>query len=176
MNKKAYFFIIDAILALLVLSVGIGLVLTITYKMPAKTQSEFLSFDLMKPLNKKIRGGIPGDRPCGSNGDYEQAGIITHPENTVLTQLAEFYYRQEILEIEDTSDYMFQCVNDSIPLMNIEHHNLAILIDNFTIFENSTVDRYNETVKVRIPSRKVVFGFFNETFYGPYMAEVWVWR
>ena len=174
MNKKAYFFIIDAILALLVLTVGITLVLTLSYREPASTQSEFLSVDLMKPLDEKIRGGIPRTKLCGSGGTYEELGLI-NPENTVLTQIAEFYYR-DALGDPDALEYAEQCAEDALPMANIKQYNFEIVVEDTSIYQNATVNRDNESVRVKIPSRRVVFGFYNDTFFGPYMAEVWVWQ
>ena len=179
MNKKAYFFIIDAILALVVLAIGVSLVLTLSYREPVKTQTEFLSADLMNPLDTRIRGGISGEKICGSGGVYEETGVITHPDNTVLTQLTEFYYREIMLgegPPDPIDEYAKQCVQDTLPLVNIEQYNFEIVINNQTIYQNATVGRQNSSVKVIIPSREIVFGFYNDTFYGPYMAEVWVWQ
>jgi len=73
-------------------------------------------------------------------------------------------------------DYAAQCAQDALPMANIEQYNFAIIVDNTTIYQNATMNRNNETVRVKIPSRKIVFGFYNESFYGPYVAEVWVWQ
>ena len=56
LNKKAYFFLIDALLALGVLTVGIVMVFTLYTNVPSKEQPAILSDDLMDFFaNNKIK-------------------------------------------------------------------------------------------------------------------------
>ena len=64
----------------------------------------------------------------------------------------------------------------ALRMLNIEKYNFEIVINNQSIYQNASLGRFNSSVKVVIPSRQVVFGFYNDSFYGPYMAEVWVWQ
>jgi hypothetical protein len=87
MDLKAYFFSLDAMLALTLVVTTIVLLSSIDIREPSMTQTNFLSEDLMSVFSELRIGEI--------NNSYVkeliQNGTITQLNNTILEQLGEFY-------------------------------------------------------------------------------------
>ena len=90
-TKKAFFFTMDAIIALFILVVGISVIFAFRSSEPPTVQSGIYSFDLMNHLtNTKIK-------EVNDNYilDLLDNGTITNKENTLFQQIAEFYWRHQ---------------------------------------------------------------------------------
>ncbi|MEM4267382.1 MAG: hypothetical protein QXK37_00970 [Candidatus Woesearchaeota archaeon] len=173
MHKKGYFFIIDAIIALLIMSIGTIIVLNYNEFRPVKQQAFFVSSDVLGILaNNKISNL---NHPYyGINGELYLDGNITEVHNTLLEQVAEFYYRNL------TKNCIF-CLNLSRNLINYstlsvsKEYNFFVRLNGVVLFErnNSPIER----ARIIIPSRTIVQGLYNKTeLYGPYVVEVYAWQ
>jgi hypothetical protein len=178
MNKKAYFFLIDAIIAMFVLAIGVSLIVSsYTFKQPVR-QLEMLDADVISTLRAPIRSNA--DSYCGNGGLLNDPSDpvlpnsnITNLGNSYLQQFAEFYYRNQTgcgycLElIED-------CFNSIIPSSHIEPYSVEFVIDDDFGFGINTTDIENATLL--IPQRDIVFGMYGQEAYGPYLVELTLWN
>ncbi len=173
MNKRGYFFLIDAIIAMFVLAVGVGIVLSFSASTPPSQQVSMISADFLTPLSDNIED-INNDF-CGNEGNLTQDGNITNQKQSLINQIAEFYYRNITYNQDYTINLAQECIKEIMPLENFAQFNFELTINENIIYSNTTKAR--ENASVILPNRKIVYGTFNETeFYGPYIAEVWVWQ
>ena len=94
MNKKGYFFILDAFLALGILVIGIFILMSSYTRTPEKEQTSNLAEDVLNYFaNTKLEDLNNPD--FGPSGTYVQSDIITDTQKTLLQQLGEFYVNNE---------------------------------------------------------------------------------
>ena len=94
MGREGYFFLVDSIIALGILAIGLFAVFSSYSGIPPIRESDILSEDIMdffagvkiKELNNEY---------AGIDGFLWQSGEINNADNTVLQQLALFYYQQD---------------------------------------------------------------------------------
>ena len=105
LNKKAYFFLIDALLALGVIAVGTAMVFTLYTNVPSKEQPAILSDDLMDFFaNNKIKdvnneyvglGGTLWETEGQPGGICNGEELTVNGETTLLQQVAIFYEKSQ---------------------------------------------------------------------------------
>lgn len=173
-GRKGYFFLIDSIIALGIIAIGLFAVFTSYSSIPSRQESDILSEDMMdffsgtkiKDLNNEY---------AGVDGTLWQSGQIDNADNTVLQQLALFYYQNRT----DLAERMVSnLTHNRIPLQ----YNFEFRIEGNTIFplnqSQQHIDSRNGSM-VLIPSAKIVHGFADRNegeLFGPYKAETLVWR
>lgn len=161
---------VDALLALFVLTLGVTLVLvfytrTSTYQPVVTLSQDFMTALAATKLNKL------NDMVIGPQGSLVAQGNITHPENSILQQVAEFYYRWTL-----GCEYCLDLVNTTIyraVSVEAKYNYLISVNDEYVFFKNATSYEDARTV---LPTRKIVHGEFQNEVYGPYMVEVLVWE
>ncbi|MFW6220362.1 MAG: hypothetical protein ACOC3X_01680 [Nanoarchaeota archaeon] len=174
-KKRGYFFIFDVGLSIFVLLLGLIIVFSYYFNVYSTHQSSYFSTNIMDILsNTKIYQS--NNNYFGFNGDLHKNGNITNIQNSLLTQMSEFYYRSE----EKDCDYCLNLINNSFnqitDLLISENYYYIVKINNTVVF-NTTKDIpfYNSTQL--IPSKKIVYGIYeNNEIFGPYGFEVWAWR
>ena len=171
MNKKAYFFLIDAIIGLLVLSIGITLVVTSTVFQEPVRQTELLNVDLLSAFTKQIKdkSGVY----CGIDGALAQDGNITDTENTFLQQFGEFYYRYQ-QGCTFCLDLIRNCIKEVVDVNSLAPHSMELKINHEYIYAVNNSQK-NLSFLV-IPQRSITFGTYGNQYYGPYLAEIIVWN
>ena len=207
LNKKAYFFLIDALLALGVITVGIVMVFTLYINVPSKEQPTILSDDLMDFFaNNKIKdvnneyvglGGTLWETEGQLGGICNGEELIVNGENTLLQQIAIFYEKSQG---DAGNDCYFNPDSEDL----IERF-IGNLVENilppqykfeFWLYDSQDLDEPDDDLKqllypaaeqtdsknaaeVLIPSKKIAYGIMNQEtgdMFGPYNAEVLVWR
>ena len=163
MKKKAYFFLVDSLIALGVLAVGLILIFSYNSAAPRTEQPFTVSDDVITTLNSY--------RIMDINNYYlttlEENGNITDPTKPLLEQIGEFYYLNKKKLIVEFLDNV---THDLIP----DNFNYMIMIDGVNVYNHSTMligaGRYV------IPARTITHGLLNPTdMYGPYIVEVLSW-
>ena len=174
MEKKGYFFILDAFLALTILIVGI-FVITSSFITGQKTaQVDFLSVDLLDFMeSKKIKDF--NDPYAGIGGDLWKQGLITDGESTLLQQIGQFYAtgRYDIAE-----SFITNVSSSIIP----NQFNYEFWIDGAMIYPQNPTDEHfisRDNTQVLLKSQGITFGEINKSnlnTFGPYNVEVFLWN
>lgn len=173
MQKRGYFFIVDSIVALAVLSVGIVLLFSQHEYTPSTEQSYTLSNDILNVLSYNKIKNINNDY-AGSNSNLTRDGNITDIDKTLLEQVGEFYYRNQTKDCSFCIGLIDKFLSNMTSNMIPQQYNYIIKIENLTVFNHSSSDK--DSSRVVIPSKKIVHGLYNGTeLYGPYLVEVLSW-
>lgn len=174
-GKKGIYFTLEAIIALLVMSVGFGIILylfLVLSKPPiSAVQTEL--YDTVEIFNLPIQS--IGNGSCSATSDFVTNGNITDTSNTFFNQLGEFYYRYAEKGCDYCDDLLSQCITDFIDYRNLEDKNIQINIEDTLWYKNGTIDQENATVL--FPFKVLLLGVYNNSvMWGPYKGEVLVWR
>ena len=163
MKKKAYFFLVDSLIALGVLAIGLILIFSYNSSAPRTEQTFTVSDDVIKTLNSyQIR-----DINSYYLTNLQNNGNITDSTKPLLEQVAEFYYlNKRALIIE----FLDNVTNNLIP----DNFNYMIIINNDNVYNHTTMPI--EAGRYVIPSRTITHGLLTPTeMYGPYIVEVLSW-
>lgn len=174
LNKKAYFFLIDSILALGVLAVGAFLIFTSYLSVPSKEEPEILSDNVMDFFaNNKIKD--INNPYAGLGGTLWQQGKITNAENTLLQQVAEFYANNDLSIAEQ---FIAELTQNNLPPQYL----FEFWIDDTLLYPQNPSQQHLDSksaTEVLIPSKKIAYGILNQEtgdLFGPYDTEVLVWQ
>lgn len=141
MELKGYFFTLDAILALTLVSTAIILLSSISITEPPMTQTSFLAEDLMSVLSELKVGEM--------NSSYVEKlienGTITQLNNTILEQIGEFYAEGS----DATAAEFFYNITSGI----ISDQNIALYVDDISIYTQG-----NTPQQALLNSRRMVSG------------------
>ena len=173
-NKRGYFFIIDSILALGVLSIGAFLVFTSYVEITPKDKVTILSEDIMDFFaNNRIKD--VNNEYAGIGGELWNSGSITNADNSLLQQVAEFYTKSNF----DTAEQFIE--NFTINLMPSQF-SFELWLDDTLMYPQDPSPEHiksKNAAKILIPSKKIVHGILNKEtgeLFGPYKTEVLVWQ
>ncbi len=185
LNKKAYFFLIDSILALGVLAVGGFLIFTFYLQAPPGSEPAILSEDVMSFFaNNKVQD--VNNPEVGLGGTYWSSAEVTachgqaltpNPENTLLQQVAVLYADSlgNICYRSIARAYIEKLIEGVFP----QQYAFEFWMDDALLYPATEQTDAKNNAKVLIPSKRIVYGIRNpETgdMLGPYDAEVFVWQ
>ncbi len=178
-GKKAYFFSLDAIIAVTILTTGIFLVFFIMSSRSVESPTYLLSEDIMTVLAKtKINNLSAEEFPHIHSHLIINTKEITNTENTILEQIGEFYYLGKKDLIKD--NLLKEILTGLIPYENNLEINIYIPPSNTgeSLFEIYNTGISKEKSKVTISTKKIIFGKKpkSKDVWGPYIVEVRVWR
>ena len=174
MKKRGFFFILDAMLGLFVLIIGVFLITSSYVNLPASTQVELLSDDLLNFLsNRKIKDI---NNPYGGiGGQLWKQGLIRDEENYLLQQIGEFYAANNIGVAEK---FIQNISKDVLP----PQYGYEVWIDNIIIYPKTPSEEHlksKNSTRLLLTSKKITFGILNKStsdLWGPYKTEVFVWE
>jgi hypothetical protein len=171
MNRKGYFFVMDAILGLAVMATAIAYLYSIhVYEQP-KSQVYELTQGLMDSLSEKKMVEI--------NNRYKDQlilnGNITNAYSTIIEQASEFEYRNLTKGCGYCMNLSNNLVRNVTEGLIGDQYNFRISLNNTVIYERS---RYKESSAIlALKSSKLVYVMINENeTYGPTYAEVVLWQ
>ena len=185
LNKRAYFFLIDSMLALGVLAVGGFLIFSFYLQAPAGGEPGILSEDVMDFFaNNKVQN--INDAEVGLGGTYwSSAEVITchgqtltpNPENTLLQQAAVLYADSlgNICYRGIARKYIEKLTQGAFP----QQYSFEFWVDDALLYPATEQIDAKNAAKVLIPSKRIVYGIAdqeNGDMLGPYDAEVFVWQ
>lgn len=174
LQKRGYFFVLDAVLALTILVIGVFLITSSYVNAPQPTQVSLLSDDLLNFLaNNKIKD--LNNPYAGIGGTLWNQGAITDADNSLLQQLGEFYAtnKPDIAE-----KFIANVSNGVVP----EQFRYEVWMDNVILYPKTPTQehtRSRNSTELLLTSKKITFGILNKTtsdMWGPYKAEVYVWQ
>jgi len=174
LKKRGYFFVLDAVLGLLVLVTGVLLITSSYVNVPQPIQVGLLSDDLLNFIsNTKIKDL---NNPYGGiGGELWKQGEITDAENSLLQQIGEFYATNKL----DTAEKFIQNVSKDVVPLQFRYEvwmNDKLLYPKTPSAEHA---KSKESTGLLLTSKKITFGIINKTtsnLWGPYKAEVFVWE
>ncbi len=181
-NKKALYFTLEAIIALMVLSIGFTILVYLYMALaepPVGTVQTNL-YDLVEVLDQQILD--LGDGTCSVQSSLVDEGIINETTNSFLMQLGEFYYRMTDPSCdceEEYKTYIEDCIVDFLKYQNLDKQNLQIQIEDTILYnseeEAGRLDQANATVL--LPFRVLLVGVYDKREpWGLYVAEVHLWE
>ncbi len=172
--KKGYFFVSDAIIAFFILFLGTLLAMSFFYHDTPQDQVSLISVDILNFLYSKKPNDINSPL-IGPGGELHDNKNITDLEIPLLLQIGELYYRNQT----NNCDFCLQLIEDifediSNPFKK-DQYSFAFYIENEKLYNHSSIP-HNKS-EVLIPSKTIIQGVYKESeVWGPYNAEVWVWR
>jgi hypothetical protein len=176
LKKRGYFFIVDSIIALTVLSIGIILLFSYNQYVPPTADLYTVSDEVINVLYYNVIEDM--------NNDYIRYtlmydGNITDTHKTIIEQIGEFYYRNQTKNCEYCMDLINNTIYSVLKNMFPSDYNYIVIFDNITIYDNlnTGVERVSiENASLVMPSKAMVHGLYNKTeLYGPYIVEVLSW-
>ena len=171
-DKKGYFFVLDAALGLGIIVIGFFLVRSSYIGMPQSSQVSFLSDDLLGYLSK-TRIKDTNNAYVGIGGTLWNQGDITNSDNTLLEQAGEFYSKNNLTLAEK---FLSNVTYDIIPPSYL----YEIWINGNIIYPlnpSASHMKSRNTTSILLTSKTVAFGLKGVTgLWGPYKAEVFVWE
>lgn len=174
-NKRGYFFILDAFLALGILVVGVFILLSSYTRTPEKEQTTNIAEDVLDFFaNTKIED--LNNPTFGASGTLVQSGAIKDIQKTLLQQLGEFYYKYLDTGDDNYLDLAEQLVEEVTEDLIPFQYKYEFLIDGTIIYSKDPSSKGN--TKVLFPAKKLSFGTIDKTvdLFGPYNVEVLVWQ
>ena len=165
MHKKGYFFTLDAMLSLGVLVLGSFLLLSSFTNVPSRTQTSIFAEDVSKFLSTTKIEEL-NNPYAGIGGELWNQGYITNQGNTLLQQIGEFYYKNELIIAEK---FILNATDSLIPAQ----FKLEFWIDNVRIYPSSPTKQHiysKGNTSILLPSKKITYGILNESadMFGPY--------
>ena len=180
MEKRGQYFIIDAFMALVVLSIGLVLFFATGYYQPSSEHVQSLS----QEIGNKLAQTKVGDLNYDFVREHIADGNITNADNTLMQQAFEFKHYHDSVSEGDRRIYDPVRANSNLSATFLEivmrtepdQFNFDIIIDGESIYSRSSRDASES--EVLISNRQMVFGSLNKSgeFWGPVIAEVRVWQ
>ena len=192
MNKKAFFFTIDTLMALGVLVVGFLLILSTHIYQPIESQTIFFSKDLLQVFSStkvyQADNALIFQMRCTNcECETQYCGLIKNPDNTLLEQLGEFIYRYEngcgepcLTAAKEIATSISQSlINPQFTYeFVIKDQDYPLGEKEYTLLNNTEITkRTQDKSNLLIVSKRLIYGIAdNENMFGPYIAEVRVWQ
>ena len=176
MNRKAYFFLMDAIFALVILMIGF-MVITSTKpsnidEVPLAQVSENL-VDILSSV--KIKEICDEECVCSNEMIETFCPSIKNKDQTILDYLGELY-NIDPLQTNQKAMRVFRSVIEDLYRKDL--YGIELIINNHKLYG----DGNKETSLNLITAKRVLFGFNenpttgNLEFWGPYLLEINVWE
>ncbi len=180
MNRKAYFFLIDAIFAVMILMIGF---MIITSRKPTKLDEVPLSQVSENLMD--IISTVRVDEICSEGCECTIPAIepscstdIRNKHSTILDNLGEryYFYEQGNPNIKQRLRLFFQEITGS--LYRNELYGIEVIVNG----EQMYIEGDKSTSQYLITSKRVIFGYYENTvngnviFWGPYLTEVNMWE
>ena len=187
LNKKGYFFIIDAVLALGVLAVGAFLIFTSYTDISSKEDPTILSEGIMdffannkiKDIDNKYAGlsGTLWTDEGKEGGLCAGVELTANAENTLLQQIAIFYEKSSdnSCYLNLAEKFILKLTENVLP----QKYEFELWMDDQLLYPSTEQTDSKDAAEYLIPSKKIVFGILNQEtgdMFGPYNAEVFAWQ
>ncbi len=179
MNKKAYIFLMDGIIAVVILTVGF---LLISSNKPDETTEipiSMMTENTMSLFSNIKLYEICDFSDCGCSNDklseYCASGYIENKNQTLLDYFGELYNRS----MQSRADELFYNITIENDLLRQDIFGVEFKINDETIYLHGI---NKEKSKDLISSKRIIFGYYEVpssgiiNYWGPYLAEVNVWQ
>ena len=175
MNKKrGYFFVLDAVIGMLMITIAIVIISSHFVRSPQQTQVKLISDNLLTFMaTTKI---VDLNNPyAGLGGELWKNGTITESGNTLFEQVGYFYEKKDYA----TAEKFIQNISREVVPLQFRYE---VWINGTIIYPRAPAIEHNiskNETGLLLASRTIVFGVLNRTtgdMWGPYRAEVFAWE
>ncbi len=162
-KRGSYFFVLDAIIASMIIVTTILIINNSNFYQPETRQTFLIANDIMDLM---VDTSIKDYRNDYINFLFE-SNIIEDYDQSIADQIAMFHYSGD-------NDYATNLTKNVIEELLLEQYGISYSIDD-TIIYSRTTDRINNSNFV-LTSKRIIFVSTNETvFYGPDIGELKIW-
>ncbi len=196
-SKKAYFFVIDAFVAVLILSLGIYIILSSYIEQIERDQPAFTSKAMVAFMSNMTIGRYNSDFKFSRLMGVGQTApnFIKNYENSLLDQVGEFYFREQLPPFPSNllglpSDIKFseELVRDVVEKIVPEQYEVEVIMKD--PFLRQSIVIYSRNVNplfqkdksfLLVPAKTIIMGDIKADdmslkIWGPYIIEVHVWQ
>jgi len=174
-NKKAYFFLLDGIFAVVILVIGFMMISSNRVFVYDEVPLALVAENTMDLLST-VKINDLCDNACECSHElietYCKSGRILNKEQSLIDYFGELYDTGKVTE----ADTLFSVLLDD--LIRTDLFNAELVIDGNTIYtDNGKISSPN-----LISSKKIGFGFYENretgvvSYWGPYIIEVNIWQ
>lgn len=167
-DKRGFFYIFDAIIAFVVLVVGVIIILSgnVTTQNPAQTSQS--AADFLNTLGTLQVGQVSYQTVL----DLRRDGTLDHRFNTKT--LMQAVYELHVSEYDTAA---FRIVNETIGQYVLGIYNINFTINDMLIFNKSGTDFFTiDDAEFVVVQRQILLGQWdNQSLLGPYVAEIKIW-
>ncbi len=181
MRKKAYFFLMDGIFSIVILTIGF-LIISSNKLQPGEELHLSIAAENTMNIFSSVRVNELCDESCNCSirklQDYCYRNIILNKEQTLLDTLGELYFRNR----KDDAGMLFDNITSEGDLFRKDLFEMEFRINKEKIYPDEDLTQMKAESFELISSKKIIYGYYENaltgqvTFWGPYMAEVDVWR
>jgi hypothetical protein len=172
-NRKGYFFIIDAIFAAIILSIGF-MIISSGSRISDETPLPVVADNLLDILSRVKINDLCDHCVCSHAKLQETCALTNNYEQTLLDHVTELYTSGNNVK-QTKARELFSSL---LPLIRQDLYGVELKINNVQIYS----DTGQEKTKVLISKKKISFGYVETpttgtvTYFGPYMIEVNMWE
>ena len=170
-KRKGYFFIIDSLIAMTILTVGFFILISFFITSPPKNQATTLNYDIMSFLTTTHMKDYTESTASINRSELLLRGSL---DNTISEQILEFWYLEGFNCISPNSNAT-SLVRDVVANVVPVQYDVLIRLGDCNIYERS-IASYHEA-DLLIPSKTYIMTIYNNNvIVGPYLLEVFVWQ
>lgn len=164
-GKKGYFFVIDSLVAMTILSVGLFVLVSSFSVSPPKTQVIITSKDALSYITETtIKRYVDKENILNKSELLERGSL----DNTIIEQVMEFIY---LNQNQTAEDLLRTSLGEVVPIQ----HNVRIMVDSKVIYMRSISEP--DEAELLIPSKSYAITIYNTShIIGPSLIEVDVWQ
>ncbi len=190
-NKKGYFFILDGLVAIMILVSGFVIIGSIFVSEPIFKPPYNIGEDILLMLSSTNISSLELDRHPGIKQLFID-GKITDNSSSILQQTGKFFYdyceNNNIEGLTNANITVYEVINNIIPHpyyaeLNFTKSNSGCTLTHSRIYtsyvpdDDAMIETSKSDSTLLIATQKVVFGNYDETIiFGPYIARLMIWR
>jgi hypothetical protein len=178
MEKRGYFFSMDAFMAIMIVIIGVILAASNLVTRPFQVQTLSLSQDFLNTMaNTKLYELNDNDYQAIQN--QKRNGAIINLDNTIMQQIGEYYFRDISLAGQKcapvtcmnlSTEFLENFLNSTVPL----NYDIRITIESMIVINNLTDPRKARNL---ILYKRIVNGIYKPQYgWGPYKVNITVWQ
>tara|TARA_Y100000310_G_scaffold340439_1_gene436254 strand:- start:22066 stop:22602 length:537 start_codon:yes stop_codon:yes gene_type:complete len=169
-GKKGYFFILDSVVAVMIMTVAFMALYSDPVDTPQKERLDLMAGDIEVFLSNTRINELDSTE-ISIIGTYLSNGDITDKRNTIMQQVGEFY---QLSEDPKASSLLDGVIGTIVP----SQFNFEIYIENTLIYSRVMPGHSKDNSRVVIIKRGIVYGIDEDGFslWGPYISEVRMWE
>lgn len=176
MNRKAYFFLMDAIFAMVILMIGF---MIITSTKP--NNADEIPLDQVSENIVDVLSAVKIDELCNDDCECSEQIIetfcptIKNKEQTILDYLGEVY-DEDPLQLNNKAKRVFTNVIEDLYRQDL--YGVELIIDNNQLYEDGDKEGSGNL----ITAKRVLFGYYEDSlngdidYWGPYLLEINIWE
>ncbi len=177
-NKKGYYFIIDSLIAAMILVIGFILISSLYISEPSKIEIKSAADNIMNFLSTVKLNDLCSENKCSDPALQSNYDLIKNKDNSLLEVIGELIRTNNR---ESAAEIIRSVVVDN--KMVPPGHNLTFFIADTVVyppeqFDMTRTDPVMKKSKILVTSKRVIFGYFENpiVYWGPYTAEARIWR